>query len=137
MNRAALMSLLILTVGLCQAEPATFPRDVSEFLSTRESCDHWRGEEGYDEERRTEIARATCDACQGTDAKLAGLERKYRTHANVIAKLGEFDPKIEPDNKAATRDFCRSIRMDRPGLGGHPRSSHLGPKDDAMTHCQH
>jgi hypothetical protein len=93
MNRAALASFLLLAMALCQAEPATFPRDVSEFLSTRESCDHWRGEEGYDEVRRAEIARATCDACQGTDSKLAGLKRKYRTHANVIAKLSEFGPK--------------------------------------------
>jgi hypothetical protein len=112
MNRAVLASILTIATGLCQAEPAPFPRDVREFLAIRESCDHWRGEEAYDEERKAEIARATCETCQGTDAKLAGLKRKYRTDARIIEKLSEFDPKIEPDNKATPRDFCR--RMMKP-----------------------
>jgi len=110
MNRAVLASILMVATGLCQAEPAPFPRDVREFLASRESCDHWRGEDGYDEERKAEIAWATCEACQGTDAKLAGLKRKYRTNARIIEKLREFDPKIEPDNKVAAREFCRSTR---------------------------
>jgi hypothetical protein len=110
MNRAVLASILMAATGLCQAGPAPFPRDVTEFLAIRESCDYWRGEEGYDEERKAVIAQATCETCQGTDAKLAGLKRKYRTDARIIEKLSEFDPKIEPNNKAAARDFCRSMR---------------------------
>ena len=86
------------------------PRDVREFVDERESCDHWRGEEGYDDERKAEIARATCQACQGTDSKLACLKRKYRANARIIEKLSAFDPKIEPDNKTAAREFCRATK---------------------------
>jgi hypothetical protein len=110
MKRAAFASILLVAAGLAGAAPAPIPGDVREFLETRESCDHWRGEEGYDEERKAEIAWATCQACQGTDAKLAGLKRKYRTNARIIEKLSAFDPKIEPDNKAAAREFCRTTR---------------------------
>jgi len=110
MKPAVFAWILVLAAGLCGAAPASFPRDVRDFLSMRESCDHWRGEGGYDDERKAEIAWATCESCQGTDAKLADLKRKYRTNARVIEKLSEFDPKIEPDDKAAAREFCRRTK---------------------------
>lgn len=110
MKRAVFASILFVTAGLCRAAPAPFPRDVRDFVATRESCDHWRGEVGYDDERKAEIDWATCQACQGTDAKLAGLKRKYRNNARITEKLGEFDPKIELGNKAIAREFCRSTK---------------------------
>lgn len=110
MKRAVCASILFVTAGLCRAAPAPFPRDVRDFVATRESCDHWRGEAGYDDERKAEVAWATCQVCQGTDAKLAGLKRKYRSNERIVEKLSEFDPKIEPDNKAAAREFCRRTR---------------------------
>ncbi|MDO8651015.1 MAG: hypothetical protein Q7R66_02360 [Undibacterium sp.] len=44
-----------LLIGFVQisgwAAPSVFPKDVSVFLAERESCDHFRGEDGYDKER--------------------------------------------------------------------------------------
>lgn len=101
---------MFLVAGLGQATPSPFPKDVRDFLARRESCDHRRGEEGYDDERKAEIAWATCQECQGTDAALAALKRKYRGNATIIEKLGEFDSKIEPDDKDAAMKFCRSTK---------------------------
>ena len=108
MMHSGIALLLFAAASVCHAAP--LPKDVTDFLSTRESCDHWRGEEGYDDERKAEIAWATCQTCQGTDAKLAGLKRKYRTNVKIIEKLSEFESKIEPDDKAAARAFCRNTK---------------------------
>lgn len=103
-------SLLVILVGMGQAAPTTFPKDVSDFLSRRESCDHWRSEAGYDDERAADIAWASCQACQGTDAQLARLKKKYRTNAKIMEELDALDSKIEPDDKAAAKEFCRNTR---------------------------
>lgn len=81
--------------------------DVSDFLSRRATCDHWRGEDGYDEARKAEIASASCQACLGTDAQLASLKRKYRANAKILAELDRLDSKIEPDDKVVARTACR------------------------------
>ena len=110
MKPGVVASLLAIVAGLGQAAPTAFPKDVSDFLSRRASCDHWRGEDGYDDERKADIAWASCQACQGTDAQLASLKRKYRTNAKVMAELDVLDSKTEPDDKAATKELCRHTR---------------------------
>ncbi|MDG0831606.1 hypothetical protein [Roseateles saccharophilus] len=92
------------------ADPAPLPRDVQAFVETRESCDHWRGEGGYDEERRKDIDWSICQSCRGTDAELARLKRKYRRSAHVMDALAAFEPHIEPDDKAAVERFCKATR---------------------------
>lgn len=86
------------------------PEEVTTFLDQRESCDHWRGEEGYDKERRAEIDWSVCQSCPGTDSKLAVLKKKYRANKVVMDKLFELEPAIEPDDKGATMRFCRSLK---------------------------
>jgi hypothetical protein len=86
------------------------PKDVATFLEKRESCDHWRGEEGYDKERRAEIDWSLCQSCPGTDSKLALLKKKYRDDKAMMDKLAEFESEIEPVDKAATSRFCRSLK---------------------------
>lgn len=106
--------LAVLTLGLIpmfgMAEERDLPNEVSTFLQKRESCDHWRGEEGYDKERRAEINWSICQSCAGTDSELAQLKKKYGADKASIDKLGELEPKIEPDDKEATRRFCSSIK---------------------------
>jgi hypothetical protein len=92
------------------AAPSEFPKDVAAFLSERESCDHWRGEPGYDDERQADINWSICQSCLGTDAKLAGLKKKYRSSKLVMEKLGEFEPQIESKDKAAAKRFCSGTR---------------------------
>ncbi len=105
------ISLLIGFVHLSGwAAPSEFPKDVAAFLAERESCDHWRGEPGYDDERQADINWSICQSCRGTDAKLAGLKKKYRGSKLVTEKLGEFESQIEPKDKAAAKRFCSGTR---------------------------
>jgi hypothetical protein len=86
------------------------PKEVYGFLELRKSCDHWRGEFGYDKERQADIDWSVCQSCQGTDAELARLKKKYRSNTTAMAALDELDEKIEPKDKAAARRFCKSTR---------------------------
>lgn len=87
-----------------------FPKDVLTFLDERESCDHWRGEDGYDKERQADINWSICQSCPGTDAQLAKLKKKYRTNKAIFDKLSELEENIEPKDKAAAKQFCQTTR---------------------------
>ncbi len=105
------ISLLIGSLHLSGwAAPSQFPKDVAAFLAERESCDHWRGEAGYDDERQADINWSICQSCTGTDAKLAILKKKYRASRVIVEKLDELEPQIEPQDKAAAKQFCSSTR---------------------------
>lgn len=93
-----------------EAESAGLPAEVSAFLERRASCDHWRGEAGYDEERKADIDWAICQACPGTDAQLAQLRTKYAANTEVMEKLSQIEPNIEPPDKAAAQRFCSKTR---------------------------
>lgn len=87
-----------------------FPIDVLAFLEERESCDHWRGEVGYDEERQADIDWSICQSCPGTDSKLAALKIKYRSNKVVMDKLDEIETNIEPIETAEVERFCKNTR---------------------------
>lgn len=103
--------LYILLCISCQslAEDA-LPKDVSSYLELRESCDHWRGEYGYDEERQADINWSICQSCSGTDAKLKKLKNKYKNQEKILTKLNELESEIEPKDKSAARQFCKKTR---------------------------
>jgi hypothetical protein len=106
--------LALLAIGLVPliglAAEQELPKEVSTFLEKRESCDHWRGEEGYDNERRAEIDWSICQSCPRTDSKLALLKKKYRADKASMNKLAELEPRIEPDDKDATKRVCRGLK---------------------------
>ena len=72
-----------------------FPREVTEFMVARDGCDHFRGEEPYDAERRAYIAENIAELCRGTDSKLAMLRRRYAGDSSVLAALKPYDDHIE------------------------------------------
>ncbi|BCM25372.1 hypothetical protein [Methyloradius palustris] len=100
---------LLCVFGISSAE-TPLPTDVSSFLELRESCDHWRGEYGYDKDRQSDIDWSICQSCPGTDAKLAKLKRKYKNQESVMIKLNDLESKIESKDKAATLKFCKTTR---------------------------
>ena len=107
----SLVGLLLLFASTASwAGPTPLPRDVQSFAELRESCDHWRGESGYDEERQKDIDWSICQSCRGTDAELARLKRKYRHSARVMDALAAYDPHVEPEDKAAVERFCKMTR---------------------------
>lgn len=75
------------------AEP--FPREVTQFMVSRDSCDHFRGEEPYDAERRAYIADNVALLCHGSDATLAMLRRRYSANPSVTAALHGYEDRIE------------------------------------------
>ena len=75
------------------AEP--FPREVTAFMVARDGCDHFRGEEPYDAERRAYIDENVAELCHGTDATLAMLRRRYASDTAVTAALKGYDARIE------------------------------------------
>jgi hypothetical protein len=72
-----------------------FPQEVTAFMVDRDGCDHFRGEEAYDAERRAYIAENIAELCRGTDSRLAMLRRRYAGDASVTAALRSYDAHIE------------------------------------------
>lgn len=75
--------------------PLPFPQEVTAFMVDRDGCDHFRGEEPYDAERRAYIAENIAELCQGSDARLAMLRRRYAGDKSVTAALRGYDERIE------------------------------------------
>jgi hypothetical protein len=109
--RFAIASLLAVLLNIpAWATQPDFPEDVTTFLVDRESCDHWRGEDGYDAERKADIDWSICESCTGTDEKLLLLKKKYHDDKSVMAKLNELESQIEPKDKAKAKLFCSTTR---------------------------
>lgn len=77
------------------ATAAPFPREVTQFMVARDGCDHFRGEEPYDAERRAYIAENVAELCHGSDATLAMLRRRYASDPSVTAALHSYEDRIE------------------------------------------
>jgi len=98
------LTLTLLLIGgfvptplLANAPPPfpPFPQEVSEFEKRRELCDHFRGEEAYDEERGQEILAAHKKYCTGTDVELARLKQKYKNETYIMDLLKKYEEQIE------------------------------------------
>lgn len=72
-----------------------YPADVMQFMERRVACDHFRGEEPYDLERRIFLEKQMKVFCTGSDARLNSLKRKYRRNAKVSVRLRSFEAQIE------------------------------------------
>jgi hypothetical protein len=64
------------------------PTDVSDFIRRAVVCNHWAGEEPYDEDRRAQINAAVQTLrCRALDADQAALRAKHAGHAEVLGRL--------------------------------------------------
>ena len=72
-----------------------FPREVTTFMVDRDGCDHFRGEQPYNAERRAYISENVAELCTGTDARLATLRRRYAADPAVMAALKGYEDRIE------------------------------------------
>jgi hypothetical protein len=87
--------LLLSVVGTPVFAQQTLPKDVTRFVDQRDGCDHFRGEEPYDEARRKFLDKSMDRLCTGTDKKLARLKKKYAGRPDVMSKLNEYEIRIE------------------------------------------
>jgi hypothetical protein len=113
--------LLMAEVAFAQPLPA----DVRAFANKREACDHWRGEDGYDDQRALQINRAVCETCRGTDAELKRLKKKHSSNQAAMKLLDGFDPEIEPKDKKKAREFCDQAK--RGVVPKREQAGSLGP----------
>jgi hypothetical protein len=71
--------------GLTRNWRKGLPRDVIDFIERQGACNHWGGEEAYDEERRREIEAGVKGlACERLDRDQRRLRKKYARAAKVI-----------------------------------------------------
>ena len=75
------------TMTNASAAPA-LPADVQSWLSRFEQCEHWAGEEPYDEARGKEIDAAFDKLnCKNISADAQKLEQRYKNNAAVIKAI--------------------------------------------------
>lgn len=72
--------------------------DVEKFKERRVLCDHFRGEDPYDEERKKFLEENLKKYCTGTDKELAFLKAKYKNNKTVMKVLEKYEEKIEAGN---------------------------------------
>ncbi|BAV64316.1 hypothetical protein [Sphingobium cloacae] len=77
------------------APVAPFPQEVTNYMVERDSCDHFRGEEPYDADRRAYLAENIAELCTGTDGRLAALRMRYADDPTVLAALSGYEERIE------------------------------------------
>ena len=80
------------------AEPtpdAPLPAEVAAFRERRDECDHFRGEDPYDEERAAFLSEALTRTCTGTDAELKALRARYAGDPRVVAALADYEDEAE------------------------------------------
>ena len=86
-------------ISLCEPpadEPARpdwcqWPRDVRIFANRYDACQHFLGEEAYDDERRRFLENSIGETCTGNDKQLRKLRSAYAGDTVMTQVLGEFD----------------------------------------------
>lgn len=66
------------------------PPDVSEFIRRAVICNHWAGEEPYDDDRREQIDRAVKRMrCLELDADQKALRSRYASQGEVLKRISQ------------------------------------------------
>lgn len=71
--------------GFCE-----LPVAARDYIVRRNTCEHFRGEEPYDEARRREIDAAVETYCRGLDAQAARLRHRHRDRPAILRMLDAY-----------------------------------------------
>ena len=85
----------VTAVAVPDSSETPLPEDIASFKHRRDLCDHFRGEDPYDEERRKFLEENMRSYCTGTDKELASLKAKYKNNRRVMDILERYDEDIE------------------------------------------
>ncbi|MGL4317274.1 MAG: hypothetical protein ACRCTL_11760 [Pseudomonas sp.] len=88
--RALLFCLSLLP--LSSALAASLPEDVGAFIERREACEHFLGEEAYDEERRVFLEEQINRHCAEIDEQLAHLRQVHAGDPLIQRRLQRYEP---------------------------------------------
>src|SRR5262249_34973998 len=94
----AICFLIFLFSGCIEKESPSediVPQDVQRFQKKRDLCDHFRGEEGYDQDRQKFLAEQMKTNCTGTDNDLKTLKLKYQGNKTISDALNRYEERIE------------------------------------------
>lgn len=75
---------------LGRPEPVALPKDVVAYVERRNECEHFIGEEPYDEARRKYLTRVIRETCANANRDLAALRAEYRGRPEVLEALADF-----------------------------------------------
>lgn len=78
--------------GLC-----AMPDDVRAMVEAYDTCQHFLGEEPYDDERRAEINSAIGEFCAPALSRLERVKRHHRDEAQVSAWLHAYEAQTDFD----------------------------------------
>ena len=73
-----------------------WPREVRIFADRYDACQHFRGEEPYDSERRRFLEKSVYQTCTGNDERLRKLRSAYAGDAEMMRVLNEFEMDADP-----------------------------------------
>ena len=73
------------------ASGAELPDEVAAFIQRHEACEHFAGEEAYDEERRAFLEKAVNEVCTGHDRQLATLRQQYQDNPDALQAMKPLD----------------------------------------------
>lgn len=88
MNRS-LLFLLLGTVLPAFAEQ--LPADVATFIDDHQNCEHFSGEEPYDEERRA-FLNEQLQGCDQLESRRATLQQRYASDPEILRHLEQYPP---------------------------------------------
>ncbi|WP_051971299.1 hypothetical protein [Massilia sp. 9096] len=72
------------------------PQDVAALIGRIVDCNHWRGEEGYDADRKKEIREALRDLkCDRLDRDEAVVRKRYPNNRKVSAALDKAKDTVQ------------------------------------------
>ena len=90
------VAILAVAAAFAAIAQTSLPSEVAQFVQKRDECDHFRGEEPYDAERRAFIEQKMLELCAGSDRRLVELRKKYSNDRAVREKLDSYEDRIEP-----------------------------------------
>jgi Spy/CpxP family protein refolding chaperone len=87
-----LLAAALLTASTSATTSANLPGPVKDFVERRQECDHWMGEEPYDQARRAQIEDAIADLrCQALDQDERKLRQRYAASPEALQALDDTD----------------------------------------------
>jgi len=73
------------------------PADVQAFLARENTCQHFAGEEPYDDERRRELEEASATYCEGREKIFTDLVARHRDDCAVRSALIDINGRYDLD----------------------------------------